>query len=65
METTTITTKSRRLEQFFYAHGIDYLSCTKDEEGMTIWVYPRNEETVRIVEEFKLGIARRAEKKGA
>ena len=62
MEPTTITTKARRLEQFFFAHGIDYISVDKDEEGMTIWTYPRNEETVRIVEEFKLGVARRAMK---
>ena len=60
-----ITTKSRKLEQFFFAHGIDYIACTKDEEAMTVWSYPRNEETIRILEEFKLGIARRSGKKGA
>ena len=61
----TITTKSRKLEQFFYAHGISFLVCTKDEEGMTVWEYEDNDENRRIVQEFKLGIARRAEKKGA
>ena len=63
--TTTITVKSRKLEQFLYAHGVDFLSCSKDEEGMTVWHYQRNAENIRIIEEFKLGIARRAEKKGA
>lgn len=62
---TTITTKSRKLEQFFYAHGVDFTACTKDEEGMTVWVYPATEENRRIVAEFKLGLARRAQKKGA
>ena len=37
METTTITTKARKLEQFFYAHGVDYLFCGKDADGMTVW----------------------------
>jgi len=64
MENTTITTKSRKLEQFFYAHGITFLSCHKDEEGMTVWEYENNEENRRIVAEFKLGLERLA-KKGA
>ena len=65
MNTNVITTRSRKLEQFFYAHGIDFLSCDKDEEGMTIWTYEGTPENLRIVEVFKRGIARRAEKKGA
>lgn len=60
-----ITTKSRKLEQFFYAHGVTFLSCHKDDEGMTVWTYEDNEENRRIVDEFKLGLARLAEKKGA
>ena len=65
MAENTITTKSRKLEQFFYAHGVTFLSCSKDDEGMTVWTYEDNEENRRIVEEFKLGLARLAEKKGA
>ena len=65
MNTNVITTRSRKLEQFFYAHGVDFLSCGKDEEGMTIWTYEGTEENYNIVEAFKRGIARRAEKKGA
>lgn len=61
----TITTKSRRLEQFFYAHGVNFISCDKDDEGMTVWTYESNEENQRIVAEFKLAVARMAEKKGA
>lgn len=60
-----ITTKSRKLEQFFYAHGVTFLSCHKDDEGMTVWTYEDNEENRHIVDEFKIGLARLAEKKGA
>ena len=59
-----ITTKSRRLEQFFYAHGVQFLSCTKDDDGMTEWQYEDNEENRRILSEFRLGLARNAEQKG-
>lgn len=60
----TITTRNRRLEQFFFAHGVDYLSVTKDEDGMTVWVYEGNAENHMIVAEFKLAQMRR-EQKGA
>lgn len=61
----TITTRSRKLEQFFYAHGVDFISCGKDDEGMTVWKYPATDENIRIAEEFKHGLAVRTEKKGA
>lgn len=65
MAENIITTKSRKLEQFFYAHGVTFLSCHKDDEGMTVWTYEDNEENRHIVDEFKIGLARLAEKKGA
>lgn len=61
----TITTRSRKLEQFFYAHGVLFLTCGKDDDGMTIWTYEDNDENRHIMEEFKRGLARLAEKKGA
>ena len=61
----TITTRSRKLEQFFYAHGVDFVESTKDDEDMTVWVYPATAENLRIVEEFRHGIACRTGKKGA
>lgn len=61
----TITTKSRRLEQFFYAHGVDWKGSFYDDEGMPVWVYEDNEENRRIVDEFKTAIARREAKRGA
>ena len=54
----TITTRSRKLEQFFYAHGIQFISCSKDEDGMTVWTYENNEENRKIVAAFRLGLAR-------
>ena len=61
----TITTKSSRLERFFFAHGVDFISCERDEDGMPVWEYEDNEENRQIVEAFRRGIARRAAKKGA
>ena len=58
----SITTKSRRLEQFFYLHGVDFESMTKDDEGMTVWQYPATPENLHIVSEFKTALARRAKK---
>lgn len=59
-----ITTKNRKLEQFFYVHGIDFMNCSRDEDGMTVWTYERTEENERIVEEFRTAVSRRT-KKGA
>lgn len=60
----TVITRNRKLEQFIFLHGIDYVSTGKDEDGMTVWEYERTEEIVRITQEFKLAQERRA-KKGA
>ncbi len=64
MATTFTTTKSRKLEQFLYAHGIDFISQDKDDEGMTIWTYEQTDEVMFIITEFKIALERRM-KKGA
>ena len=64
MNQNPITTRSRKLEQFFFLHGIDFTTSLKDEENMTVWVYERTPETERILEEFRTAQSRR-EKKGA
>lgn len=64
MESNLITTKNRKLEQFFYAHGVDFTTCSKDEDGMTVWTYERTTENEHIREEFRIAAARRM-KKGA
>ena len=59
-----IEVKNRKLEQFYYAHGIDFISCRKDQEdGMTIWEYEDNEENRRILEEFRTALKRREAQK--
>ena len=64
MNQSPITTRSRKLEQFFHMHGIDFLRYEKDDENMTVWVYERTPETERILDEFRTAQARRT-KKGA
>ena len=50
-----IEVKNRKLEQFYYAHGIDFISCRKDQEdGMTIWEYEDNEENRVNIKNQKL-----------
>ena len=59
-----IATMNRKLEQFYYAHGIDYQTCTKNEDGMTIWTYEDTDENRRILREWKLAQSRRNKKEG-
>ncbi len=49
-----ITTRNRKLEQFLYLHGIQYIIVRKDEDGMTVWEYQHTKEVADIVEEFHL-----------
>ena len=59
-----ISTRNRRLEQFYFAHGVDHINSYKDlDEGLTVWEYEDNEENRRILEEFKLAIRRREEQR--
>ena len=44
--------RNRKVEQFFYAHGVDFVGMRKDAEGMTIWKYSDTEENRRILDEF-------------
>lgn len=60
-----ITTKNRKLEQFYYVHGVDFIDCSKDDDGMTVWSYERTPEAESILAEWKLAQDRRAQKKGA
>lgn len=49
-----ITTRNRKLEQFLYLHGIQYIIVRKDEDGMTVWEYQHTQEVAEIVEEFHM-----------
>lgn len=49
----TLKTYNRRLEQALFTLGVTFLSCDKDEDGMTYWTYTRTEKTVQIFAWFK------------
>lgn len=57
-----IVTRNRKLENFFFLHGVDYVALRKDEDGMTLWEYEDNEENRNIVAEFKQAQERRMRK---
>lgn len=50
---------NRRLEQALFYMGVDYLSCDKDDEGMTVWTYQATEKVEQIVAWFKEATAMR------
>ena len=59
-----IRVKNRRLEQFYFAHGVDHINTYKDlDEGLTVWEYEDNEENRRILDEWRLAIRRREAQK--
>lgn len=59
-----IEVRNRKLEQFYFLHGINYTRFRKDPlDGMTIWEYEDNEENRRILEEFRVAVRRREEQK--
>lgn len=60
---TTFETNSRKLEQFLYLHDIFHLSWHKDEDNMTVWVYPNNKEVKRVVDEYREIVQRRNNRK--
>lgn len=49
----TIRIYNRRLEQALFSLGVTFLSCDKDDEGMTYWTYSSNEKTEQIIKWFK------------
>lgn len=49
----TMKTYNRRLEQALFTLGVQFLSCDKDEDGMTYWTYRKDERTELIFRMFK------------
>ena len=56
-------TTSRKLEQFLFLHDILPQSWYKAADGMTVWVYPDNEEVKEVVAEYQRILARREMKR--
>ena len=55
----TFETNSRKLEQFLFLHDIHHSSWRKDDDGMTVWAYPKTDEVVRVVDEYRDIVAKR------
>lgn len=49
----TLKTYNRKLEQTLFNLGVTFLSCEKDDEDMTYWVYANNDKTRQIFGWFK------------
>ena len=49
----TIRTRNRKLEQVLFALGVHHLGWEKDEDGMTVWIYPNNNKVQQIMAWFK------------
>lgn len=47
-------TSDRRIEQFLFAHFIHFDRQFKNEQGLTVWVYPRTKEVLSVVHEYEL-----------
>ena len=62
VSTVTFETNSRKLEQFLFMHDISHVSWHKDEDNMTVWVYPNTEEVREVVNEYRRIVARRKER---
>ena len=52
-------TSNRRLEQFFFAHDVRFISFYRGRDGLTVWVYELDEEEQRVLEEYRALQARR------
>ena len=44
----------RRLENFLYAHRVDFIAQTKDRSGKTVWIYLDTERFREVVAEYRL-----------
>jgi len=59
MSKTPFETASRKLEQFFFLHGIHHSGFYKNQDGLTVWMYLLDEEGKRVLEEWREIVARR------
>lgn len=55
----TIKTRNRKLEQVLFSLGEHHLGWEKDEDGLTVWIYPNTEKVRQIMAWFKEANERR------
>jgi hypothetical protein len=48
----TLRTRNRKLEQTLFNLGVTYLDWEKDEDGLTVWIYPNTEKVKTIMTWF-------------
>ena len=56
----TLKTMNRKLEQTLFNLGVHHLSWEKNEDGMTVWIYPNNDKVRQIMEWFREANEQRA-----
>ena len=49
----TFETCNRKLEQFLFAHFIRHESWYKNEDNLTVWVYPDTPNVRKVVAEYR------------
>ena len=49
----TIRTRNRKLERVLFDLGVEFLDWEKDDDGMTVWIYPNTEKVRQIISWFK------------
>ena len=59
MTNVKFETSNRRLEQFFFAHDVKFISFYRGRDGLTVWVYDLDDEGQRVLEEYRALQARR------
>ena len=53
METATVKTMNRKLENILFDLGVHHLGYEKNEDGMTVWIYPNTEKVQLIMKMFR------------
>lgn len=62
MQPKVFETTSKKLEEFLFVHDIRFASSYRNIEGLTVWVYPRNETVDHVVQEYRAIVANRIRK---
>ena len=53
MENVTIRIRNRKLEQTLFNLGEWFIGTERDEDGMTVWIYPNKEKVRTIIKWFR------------
>lgn len=53
MANATISTMNRKLEQVLFELGVHHLQWDKNDDGMTVWIYPNTEKVRQIMAWFR------------